>query len=186
MAMRHLSLLSAGFFLAAQVWAQSPANDRDRLNRIEQSLKADVPRVLCLNEAIATGAQPTEKAFATAAANGFRSVLSLRTADEGLNLARERSAVESSGLSYFNIPVLSVAPRAEQADQFIRLVKEPANHPMLITCASANRVGAFMMIFRVIEQGWSEEQALKEARNIGLRSDNLIEFARQYLARRRQ
>jgi hypothetical protein len=34
---------------------------------------------------------------------------------------------------------------------------------MLINCASANRVGAFMMIYRVLEQGWTEAKALDEA-----------------------
>jgi len=184
--MRRLIILCTALLSVAQVWAQSPASDRARLDRIEQSLKADVPRVRCLNESITTGAQPTEKAYATAAANGFRSVLSLRTAGEGFDLVKERSAVGNSGLRYHNIPVISAAPQPEQADQFVRLVKEPANHPMLITCASANRVGAFMMIYRVAVQGWSEERALSEAQTIGLRSDNLREFARHYIARHKQ
>ena len=51
---------------------------RARLDKIEQSLKADVPRVLCLDDSFATGGQPTEQAFAKVAASGFRSVLSLR------------------------------------------------------------------------------------------------------------
>ena len=54
---------------------------------------------------------------------------------------------------------------------------------MLISCASANRVGAFMMIYRVVEQGWSEEKALDEALKIGLRGDeSLKKFAQSYIA----
>jgi protein tyrosine/serine phosphatase len=90
--------------------------------------------------------------------------------------------VEKTGLRYFNIPVVSSAPRAEQADEFIRLVKEQSNHPVLINCASANRVGAFMMIYRVLEQGWSQEKALEEALKIGLRGDELKKFAQSYIA----
>ena len=90
--------------------------------------------------------------------------------------------MEKTGLRYFNIPVVSTAPRVEQADEFIRLVKEKSNHPMLINCASANRVGAFMMIYRVVEQGWSEEKALDEALKIGLRGDELKKFAQNYIA----
>jgi hypothetical protein len=52
----------------------------------------------------------------------------------------------------------------------------------LVTCASANRVGAFMMILRVIDQGWSEEKALQEAVRIGLSSDKLKRFAQDYIA----
>jgi protein tyrosine phosphatase (PTP) superfamily phosphohydrolase (DUF442 family) len=96
---------------------------------------------------------------------------------------RERALVEKNNLRYFNIPVVSSTPRPEQADEFLRLVKEKSNHPMLINCASANRVGAFMMIFRVLEQGWAEDKALEEAIKIGLRGDELKKFARDYIAR---
>jgi len=78
--------------------------------------------------------------------------------------------------------VVSSTPRPEQADEFIRLVKEKSNHPMLINCATANRVGAFMMIYRVVEQGWSEEKALDEALKIGLRGEELKKFAQSYIA----
>jgi protein tyrosine phosphatase (PTP) superfamily phosphohydrolase (DUF442 family) len=163
--------------------AEEQSKDRGRLDQLESYLKADVPRVVCLDDSFATGGQPTERAFAKVAASGFRSVLSLRTGDEGIDLKRERSLVEENGLRYFNIPVVSIAPRTEQADEFIKLVKEKSNHPMLINCASANRVGAFMMIYRVLEQGWSEEKALDEALKIGLRGDELKKFALSYITR---
>jgi len=165
--------------------AEIPTNERVGLDQIEQSLKSDVPRVLCLDGSFTTGAQPTEQAYAKAAASGFHSVLSLRTASEGVDLMRERSLVEKNKMRYFNIPVVSSAPRREQAEEFIRLLNEKTNHPMLINCASANRVGAFMMIYRVLEQGWAEDKALQEAIKIGLRGDELKKFARDYIARRR-
>jgi uncharacterized protein (TIGR01244 family) len=162
--------------------AADQKEDRARLDKIEQTLKSDVPRVLCLDGSFATGGQPTEQAFAKVAASGFRSVLSLRGAGEGIDFTRERALVEKAGLRYFNIPVVSSAPRAEQADEFIQLVKEKSNHPMLINCASANRVGAFLMIYRVLQQGWSQEKALAEALKIGLRGDELRKFAQSYIA----
>jgi hypothetical protein len=54
----------------------------------------------------------------------------------------------------------------------------------LIHCASANRVGAFWMIYRVLEQGWSEDKALAEAERIGLRSPALKQFAHDYITTR--
>jgi uncharacterized protein (TIGR01244 family) len=181
---RLLPALSAGLvILTLTVAAEDQPKDRGRLDQVEKYLKSDVPRVLCLDESFATGGQPTEQAFAKIAASGFRSVLSLRTSGEGIDLTKERSLVEKAGLRYFNIPVVSSAPRADQADEFIRVVKEKSNHPMLINCASANRVGAFMMIYRVLEQGWSEQKALDEALRIGLRGDELKRFAETYIAR---
>jgi protein tyrosine phosphatase (PTP) superfamily phosphohydrolase (DUF442 family) len=179
---RFLLFLAAILVISMSAIAADQKEDRVRLDKIEQSLKPDVPRVLCLDSSFATGGQPTEQAFAKVAASGFRSVLSLRGPGEGIDLARERALVEKTGLRYFNIPVVSSAPRAEQADEFIRLVKEKSNHPMLINCSTANRVGAFMMIYRVLEQGWSQERALEEALKIGLRGDELKKFAQSYIA----
>jgi protein tyrosine phosphatase (PTP) superfamily phosphohydrolase (DUF442 family) len=183
---RLLSLLAATILLSTMpAAAQLQQSDRARLDKVQESLKGDVPRILCLDDDFATGAQPTDQAYAKAAAAGFHSVLSLRAGNEGVDLFRERSVVEKSNMKYFNIPVVSSVPRLEQADEFIRLVKEPANHPMLINCASANRVGAFMMIYRVLEQGWSEDKAFEEATRIGLSSEGLKKFARDYIAQRK-
>jgi hypothetical protein len=93
--------------------AEQQPKDRARLDQIEQSLKSDVPRVLCLDNNFATGGQPTEQAFTKVAASGFHSVLSLRAAGEGIDLIKERSLVEKAGLRYFNIPVV----RARRADR---------------------------------------------------------------------
>ncbi|HVH92807.1 MAG TPA: hypothetical protein VM783_15670, partial [Candidatus Acidoferrum sp.] len=62
--------------------AEQQPKDRTRLDQIEQSLKSDVPRALCLDNNFATGGQPSEQAFAKVAASGFHSVLSLRAAGE--------------------------------------------------------------------------------------------------------
>jgi len=179
--MKSIWSLIVAISLTAAI-SHAAERDRARLDKIQQTLSAEVPRVLCLDDDFATGAQPVGDAYTKAAANGFRSVLSLRTANEGLDLARERAKVESVKMRYFNIPVVSSAPQVQQADEFLRLARDKSNHPMLVTCASANRVGAFMMILRVIDQGWSEEKALQEAVRIGLSSDNLKRFAHDYIA----
>lgn len=152
--------------------------------KIESALKDDVPKVLCIDDNFTTGAQPSQAAYSKLAANGFRSVLNLRTAQEGADTEREH--VEKSGLRYINIPVLTSELKNEQADQFIQAVKDKSNHPMLIHCGSANRVGAFWMIYRVIEQGWTEEKAYEEATRIGLTSPVLKKFAEDYIASHKQ
>ena len=165
--------------------ADAQRTHRARLDHIQQTLSSDVPRMLCLDESFATGGQPKDQAYTKAAAAGFRSVLNLRTAAEGIDLARERKQVEGTKMRYFNIPVNSLSPRPEQADEFLRITRDKANHPMLVTCATANRVGAFMMILRVLEQGWSPEEAGAEAAKIGLRGDELKKFAKDYIAQQR-
>ena len=38
-----------------------------------------------------------------------------------------------------------------------------------------------MMIYRVVEQGWSEEKAEEEAVRIGLHTEELRKFAKEYI-----
>ena len=170
------------FVLASSLIASARQHGREKLDKIEQELKGDVPRLLCLDERFATGGQPKEEAFSKLAANGFRSVLSLRQPTEGPDVAREQEVIEKAGLRFINIPVVGSAPKSEDAEAFIKAVKDQSNHPMLIHCGSANRVGAFWMIYRVVEQGWPEDKALEEAIKIGLTSPGLKSFAQNYIA----
>ncbi len=143
--------------------------------------QVDAPVVLCIDDKPTEGGQPSAQAYAKAAANGYRSVLTLRSAKDGVDLIRERLLVEQNKLRYFNIPAAAKLPRRKQVDDFLKLVRDPANHPMLINCAFAERVAPFMMMFRIIEQGWSEEKALEEGRLSGLNRNQLKAFAKEYL-----
>lgn len=180
--MKKTILLFATIALFSMLSAAGIRQDREKLGRVQQALKEDVPRILCVDERISTGGQPTDAAFAKLAANGYHAVLNLRTASEGVDLKHEQDAVQAAGMRYINIPVVSSAPKADQVDEFVRAVKDKDNHPMLIHCGTANRVGAFWMIYRVIEQGWPEDKALDEATIIGLTSPTLKAFAHEYIA----
>ena len=179
--MKRIVLLCVAVASLAMLSTAGVRQDRERLDKVQQALKDDVPRILCVDERVATGGQPSDSAFAKLAANGYRAVLNLRTASEGVDLKHEQEAIEKAGLRYVNIPVASSAPKPEQVDEFIKAVKDKDNHPMLIHCGTANRVGAFWMIYRVVDQGWPEDKALDEATKIGLTSPALKSFAHEYI-----
>ena len=143
--------------------------------------QADAPIVLCIDDTKSVGGQPSNQAYAKAAASGFRSVLTLRAPTDGVDAWRERLMVEKNNLRYFTLDVLSINPRQQQLDDFLRWVREKSNHPMLINCAFAERVAPYMMIFNLLERGWSEERAVEEASKSGLRRDDLQALARRYL-----
>jgi len=94
--------------------------------------------------------------------------------------------VEQNKMRYFNIPASAKLPRREQVDEFLALVRDKANHPMLVNCAFAERIAPFMMIFRITEQGWSEDKAFEEAKGSGLNRDQLKKFSKAYLDRYRK
>ena len=148
------------------------------------SPRANAPIVLCIDSKPSIGGQPSDQAYAHAAANGFRSVLTLRARTDGVDLWRERLMVEKNRLRYFNLPVLSERPRLDYLDEFLRLVRDKGNHPMLVNCAFAERVAPYMMIFNLVELGWNEERAVEEASKAGLRRKDLQALARSYLKSR--
>ena len=166
---------------AAQELRQS---QRPTANEFEPLLKIDAPIVLCIDDKPVAGGQPSDQAYAKAAANGFRGVLTLRSRSDGVDLLRERFMVEKTQLRYFNLPVLSPLPKPTQIEEFLGILRDKRNQPMLINCAFAERVAPYMMIFNLVERGWSEERAVEDASKSGLRRDGLQELARSYLKAR--
>lgn len=136
---------------------------------------------LWVNQEFCTAGQPTHQDLIRLKQKGVHSVLNLRTAAEDPGVAKEGSAVQALGLKYFHLPVDSNRLTPKLGDEFLRIVSDESNRPLFIHCASANRVGAFWILHRVINHGWSMDRAEEEARKIGLRSRKLLEFARDYL-----
>ena len=179
------TLLAAALLLmpAETLWAQQSQAPLAQPFAPRENIAA--PIVLCIDDKPNGGGRPSAQAYAKAAADGFRSVLTLRIDADGVDTLAERFMVEQHKLRYFNIPAALKLPSRERVDEFLRLARDPANHPMLINCAFAERVAPFMMIFRIVEQGWSQEKALKEATGSGLKAEPLKKFAAAYLAQRK-
>ena len=136
---------------------------------------------LWVNQDFCTAGQPTRADLIRLKQKGVHSVLNLRTAAEDPGVAKEEAAVQALELKYFHLPVDSSRLTPKLGDEFLRIVSDESNRPLFIHCASANRVGAFWILHRVINHGWSLAKAEEEARQIGLRSKKLLEFARKYL-----
>ena len=115
---------------------------------------------------IATAGLLKDGAVADLKPLGFVTVLDLRGPKEGT--ASENAAVESAGLRYFNIPVTEQAPTDAQVEAFTHIVEDPANHPILIHCHTAGRVGAMWVLYQV-RKGAPVAIALDEGRTIGLK-----------------
>jgi protein tyrosine phosphatase (PTP) superfamily phosphohydrolase (DUF442 family) len=161
-------------------------SERPAAQQIDRLTKVDLPVVLCIDDKPSVGGQPSGGAYAKAGANGYRSVLTLRSEQDGVDVVRERLMVEQNKMRYFNIPATAKPPHPDRVDEFLSLIRDKANHPMLVNCAFAERVAPFMMILRISEQGWSEEKAVEEASRSGLRDDQLKKFAKDYLAHRKR
>jgi protein tyrosine phosphatase (PTP) superfamily phosphohydrolase (DUF442 family) len=155
---------------------------------LAQQANPSISNFLRINSEVCTGGQPTAAHLAELKAQGVRAIINLRAPGEaGFDAAAEEAEVKKLGLRYFNIPVSNQAgPKDEQAAEFLKLTDDPANRPAFIHCGSANRVGGFWMIRRVLRDGYTLEAARAEADKIGLRSAALVEFASQYIAKNKK
>jgi len=152
---------------------------------------------LRVNDQVCTGGQPTAEHLEKLKAEGVRAILNLRrpteketplAGGERIPYDAEAEAAEAKrlGLRYFNIPVDRENPKDEQVEEFLKIAAEPENRPLFIHCSTANRVGGFWMIRRVLVDGWTVEAAEEEARRIGLSNEKTRAFARDYLERHKK
>lgn len=125
------------------------------------------------------GATPVE-AMPRLREAGFRTVVNFRTAGEsGARIEESKRAAEEAGLRYVHLPFRE--PSAEIAESFLQVAGDADAGPLFIHCGSANRVGAMWLIKRVKLDGWSVDDATREAEEIGLRSAALKAFALEYV-----
>jgi uncharacterized protein (TIGR01244 family) len=139
-----------------------------------------IKNFLRVNEKICTGGQPAMDDLARLKSEGVKAVVNLRRPAE-YNAEEEAAKAKELGLRYFNIPVSVAELKPEQADEFLKVMSDPANRPVFLHCSTANRVAAFWMIYRVLKDGWKLEAAEEEANKIGLRSQALRDFAVDYI-----
>ena len=152
-----------------------------------QVQKKDVPGIRNYSRVDATvgcGGAVDPAAMIGLKKEGYVSVINLRLpTEEGADVEAGRAAAQAAGLKYIHLPFNAAMPDSKVVDSFLAAVGDKSNQPVFIHCGSANRVGAFWMIRRVLVDGWKLEDAEAEARKIGLHSASLIEFARSYIQR---
>lgn len=145
-----------------------------------------IKNFLRVNKEFCTGGQPSLQHLEQLKADGVKAIINLRQPTE-YAATDEEAKVKALGLKYFNIPVSATEPKDEQATAFLKLTDDPENRPAFIHCRSAARVAAFWMIRRVLRDGWTMEDALKEADKIGLGDHPVLkEFAHRYVESHRQ
>ncbi len=145
--------------------------------------KQDFPNIknfLRINDNICTGGQPSLDDLARLKADGVKAVINFRLASE-MNVEEESAKAKELDLRYFHIPFESANPKSEAADEFLKVMADTSNRPVFIHCTSANRVGAFWMIYRVLKDGWKLDEAEEEAKKVGMRNPATRDFALEYI-----
>ena len=65
-------------------------------------------------------------------------------------------------------PIDGIVPADEELGKFFEVMDDKANYPVLVHCfAGAHRTGAYVAVYRMEYDGWSNEQAIGELRTCG-------------------
>lgn len=131
---------------------------------------------------IATAGQPDAAAWAALARAGFKSVVDLREAAEPRG-HDEAAEIARAGLQYLPLPVGHGSLGDRQFDALRDFLRVPDNRPVVVHCQSANRVGALVLPYLVLDEHIPLEEAKRLAESIGLRSPDYAALALDYIHR---
>jgi uncharacterized protein (TIGR01244 family) len=126
--------------------------------------------------------QPKAEDFAEAKKQGVETVINLRHAAENKDFD-EKQVAEAAGLTYINLPWGGSSELTDAVFDQSRELLKTAERPILLHCATANRVGAVWLPHRVLDDGLTWDDALAEARTVGLRTPDFEAKAKDYIQR---
>ena len=101
--------------------------------------------------------QPIEEGMRNLKKLGIKTIINLRAFYSDADKIRETGLrVEELSVNVWHIEEIDVI-------RVLRIIRKKENGPFLIHCSyGADRVGVMIAMFRVVEQGWTKEDAIEE------------------------
>lgn len=135
-------------------------------------LKADLEKVVATGEVVAAGGlttagQPDAAALKVFADRGYVAVVDLRTEGEDRGMD-EPAVVGALGMKYINLPIGREDITFEKAQELAEIL-DRFDEPVLLHCASSNRVGALLAL-DMIANGEDVDAAVEKGKAAGLSS----------------
>jgi uncharacterized protein (TIGR01244 family) len=137
-----------------------------------------IPAYRLIHPGLAAAGQPPPEALQGLSEMGFRTVVNLRPEKEGP--ADERALVEAQGLRYVSIPMTPDTFSLADVEALERVLDDPAAAPVLLHCASSNRVGGAWAVIQA-RKGKTLEEAEEAGRAAGLHSPQMEAAVRRVL-----
>ncbi|MBI1900765.1 MAG: hypothetical protein HYS13_06600 [Planctomycetia bacterium] len=184
---RFITVLLAAWLVAA--WAavslaqEPPKKDQapPKTEKLEPYECGKVQRLHTLS-GVFLASQPQKEDFQHAKDGGIKTVVNLRKKEE-LDWDEE-AHVRELGMAYLNFPFQAPKELTDEVFNGVRkLLVDKEKRPLLLHCASANRVGAIWLAHRVLDGGLTYEAALEEAKTVGLKLPAYEEKAKEYIER---
>ncbi len=127
--------------------------------------------------------QPSAAEFSEAKKRGIKTVITLREKTE-IDWD-EAAALRQLGLNFYQLGFRapdSLTPAI--IEKTVTIMGDPKSMPVMLHCASANRVGALWLAHRVLNDKIDIETARKEAKTVGLRTPAYEERVLSYIKKK--
>jgi len=121
----------------------------------------DIYNYLYYNELLSSSGMPTAEQMKSVAEVGVQVVINLAPHDVPNAIPDEAGLVNSLGMQYLNVPVNWNTPTKEGLDIFMDAMDANQGKKVLVHCEANFRASAFISIYRILRQGWKENDALE-------------------------
>jgi len=172
-------VLPALFFCAISLQAvQGPelmARPADWATAIPGTSVANLYRI---EDGLYRAAQPTAAGFTELSTLGVHSVLDVAGG------AGDDALAPKGTIRLFHVPMSAWGLHDDLVLHALRIMADPANRPLLIHCQhGADRTGAMVALYRVVVQGWSKADAIREMNKGGYHHSFLWKNLDRYVNR---
>ncbi|WP_066381732.1 MULTISPECIES: beta-lactamase hydrolase domain-containing protein [unclassified Anabaena] len=120
-----------------------------------------------INNELAITGQITPEQFSQIIADGYKSVLNLRSPDESNLLDDEKDKLELLGFFYINFPTKVEDINHQTTLEVLKIIHELPK-PALIHCDNAIRSAVIAMLYIATKQGITFDKAIELTANLGL------------------
>lgn len=170
------ALVLALSLCAASAWAAPQAAPPRPADWAVAVAGTSVPNLYRIEDGLFRGAQPSPTGFRELAALGVRNVLDLAGGSGDVRF------VSDGSVKLFHVPMSAWGLRNDLVVKALRIMTEPENRPLMIHCAhGADRTGALVALYRVVVQGWTKEQAVREMNEGGYHHNGLFRNLDHYV-----
>lgn len=146
-----VALLVAAFAAASSCAAERPSVWAVPLER------AGVPNLHKVSDSLYRSAQPTAEGMTNLVALGVKTVINLRRFHD------DKDEIGGLKLTPRHIPINTWDVDVAQAREFLETVSNTNAAPVLVHCLhGADRTGSMIAIYRVVKEGWTADEAVKE------------------------
>lgn len=128
-----------------------------------------------ISETLYRGEQPTAEGFAELRRRGIKTVVDLRFWHD------DASLLAGTGLRYIRLRSNAWHSEDEDVVAFLRIVRDSANQPVFVHCQhGSDRTGLMIGSYRILEQGWSSDEAIAELPAFGFHPvfGNVVRYLR--------